>query len=119
MKQALIGVISFTVAAFILVLLGYTTDSPDMRYAILAGSVGLLGAGLSLNCFILAQRTDSRIDEINTTLSRLESLQKEIHSEQREQAKSDSPLATSLQALSQYYVDYIDKQIEQKSADEQ
>jgi ABC-type uncharacterized transport system fused permease/ATPase subunit len=119
MKQAIVSITSFVIAAFIMALLGYTIVSSDLRYAILAGALGLLGAGLSLNSCMLAQRTENRMKDINATLSRIENFQKEMHNEQKEQAKSNSPIVTSLQALSQYYMDYLAKQAKPKSADEQ
>ena len=118
MKQVLIGVIAFILAAFVMALLGYITESIELRWAILAGALGLLGAGLTLNSSLLALRLDNRMKEIDTTLSRIEDLQKEIRKEQEEQTKSSSPMVMSLQALSQYYMDYLAKQAKQKSEDE-
>jgi hypothetical protein len=45
----------------------------------------------------------------------MEDLLKEIQKEQKEQANSSSPIVTSLQALSQHYMDLLTKQ---KSEDE-
>ena len=114
MKQAIVIVAAFALGAFIMALLGYVTDSPDRRWAIMAVALGLLGAGLSLVILMLSQQTDNKINEINTTLARIEDMQKELQNEQKELAKSDSPLVTSLQGLSQYYMEYLDKQFKQE-----
>lgn len=118
MKQSIVIVTIFALAAFIMALLGYITKSPDLRWAILAGSLGLLGAGLALNSHFLALHLDNRIKEINTNLSRIEDLQKDMQKEQEEHTKSSSPMAMSLQALSQHYMDYLNKQAGQASEGE-
>jgi flagellar biosynthesis component FlhA len=118
MKQVLVSVTAFIFAAFVMALLGYITESIELRCAILAGTLGLLGAGLALNSSLLALRLDNRMKEINTTLSQIEDLQKEIQKEQEEQTRSSSPIVMSLQALSQYYIDYLAKQGKQKTKDE-
>jgi hypothetical protein len=115
---AIISVAAFVLAAFVVSLLVYIVDSIELKWAIASGALGLVGAGLALNSFILTLRTDNRMKEINTTLSRIEDLQREIQKEQKEQAKSSSPIVMSLQALSQYYIDYLAKQAKQKSGDE-
>ena len=118
MKQSIVIVTAFALAAIIMALLGYIIESIDLRWAILAGALGLLGAGLALNSFLLALRLDNRIKEINTALSRIEDLQKEIQKEQEEHTKSSSPMVMSLQALSQHYMDYLTKQARQASGGE-
>ena len=118
MKQSIVIVTAFALAAIIMALLGYIIESIDLRWAILAGALGLLGAGLALNSFLLALRLDNRIKEINTALSRIEDLQKEIQKEQEEHTKSSSPMFMSLQALSQHYMDYLTKQARQASGGE-
>ena len=51
-----------------------------------------------------------KIDQILEKLSKLEDLQKEMQKEQKERQNSSPPIVASLQALSQYYTDYISKQ---------
>jgi len=48
--------------------------------------------------------------KLDATLARIEGLQEEIRKEQKEQASSGPPIVASLQAMSQYYMDYISKQ---------
>ncbi|MFC1926881.1 hypothetical protein ACFLWV_03940 [Chloroflexota bacterium] len=67
----------------------------------------------AVNSFIQALRVDKSIKEIKETLSRIEVLQQEIQKTQLEQAEkgsSGSTLMPTLQALSQYYMDYLAKQ---------
>lgn len=118
MRQVLFSVAVFILAAFVMALLGYIIDSVELRWAILAGALGLLGAGLACNSFILTLRTDNRMKEINTTLSRIEGLQRDMQAEQKEQAKFSSPIVTLSQALMQSYIEYLSKQAEQKSGNE-
>lgn len=118
MKQAMFIVAVFALAAIIMALLGYIIDSVELRWAILVGALGLLGAGLTLNSSLMASRLDSRMKDIDTTLARIEDLQKEIQKEQEEHTKSSSPMVMSLQALSQHYMDYLDKQARQANEGE-
>ncbi len=48
--------------------------------------------------------------EMDAALARIEGLQEEIRKEQNERASSGPPIIASLQAMSQYYMDYINKQ---------
>lgn len=115
MKLALFSVTGFSLTAFLVSLLVFIVDAVELKWAIAAGALGLVGVGLALNSFMLTLRTDSRMNEINATLSRIVALQEEIQKEQKEQANSSSPIVTSLQALSQHYMDLLTKQ---KSKDE-
>lgn len=51
-----------------------------------------------------------KIDQILDKLSKIEDLQEEIQKEQNERASTGPPIVASLQAMSQYYMDYISKQ---------
>jgi len=99
-------------------LLGYIVDSVDIRWAILAGALGILGAGLTYNSYMFTLSTDNRMEEINTTLSRIEELQREIQRKQMELAKSSSPIVNLSQALLQNYIDYLSKQTKQTNDSE-
>jgi len=99
-------------------LLGYIVDSVDIRWAILAGALGILGAGLTYNSYMFTLHTDNRMEEINTTLSRIEELQREIQRKQMELAKSSSPIVNLSQALLQNYIDYLSKQTQQTNDSE-
>ena len=110
MKRALFSVAAFSLSAFLISLLVFIADAVELKWAIAAGALGLVGVGLALNSFMLTLHTDRRMNEINATLSRIEDLQKEIQKEQKERANSSSPIVTSLQALSQYYMDFLTKQ---------
>jgi len=119
MKQSIFIIIIFALAACVLALLGYIVDSIELRWAVLAGALGLLGAGLALNSHFLALRLDNRMDEMDATLSRIENLQREIQKAQEEHAESSSPMVMSLQALSQHYMDYLTKQAAQAGEGDQ
>ena len=118
MKQAIIGSISFAIAAAIVGLLGYSTESADVRWAILAVALGLLGTGLAFIVLMLNSRIEITMNELNEKLSRIEELQKELQNEQREQSKDHSPFVMPIQALSEYYLDYLAKQADKKSEED-
>ena len=110
MTHVLLGVAVFSLVAFLISLLVFVVNTVELKWAIAAGAIGVVGVGLALNSFMIALRADRGLNEINEALVRIEDLQKEIQKEQKEQADSRSPVVTSLQALSQHYLDYIAKQ---------
>jgi len=82
----------------------------EVRWAFLALAIALIAVGLGLNSLVVSRHTDRKIAEIDEKLTQIHDLQKEIQKERQEQANSGPPLVASLQALSQYYMDYMAKQ---------
>jgi len=74
MKRILFSITAFSLAALLISLLIFVVDATELKWAIAAGALGLVGVGLALNHLMLALRTDGKIKEINTTLSRIEDL---------------------------------------------
>ena len=54
------------------------------------------------------------IDQILDRLNKIEGMLEEIQSKQIEQANFGTPIVASLEAMTQYYMDYINKQKEGK-----
>ncbi len=102
--------LSCVILAVLFGFLGWFTESSIIKFAAPAFGLALISVGLGLYSFLIASQTDRKMDKITTALARIEDLQVEIQKKQDEQSSSSSPLATSLQALSQYYFDYIAKQ---------
>ena len=102
--------LSSVIVAVFIAILGWFTESSIVRFAAPAYGLALISVGFGLYSFLVSSQTDGRMDKITTTLARIEGLQEEIQKKQEEQSSSSSPLVTSLQALSQYYFDYIAKQ---------
>jgi len=102
--------LSCVILALFLGLVGWFAESSTIKWAAPAFGLALISVGLGLNGFLIALHTDRRMHEMDATLARIENLQEEIQREQKEQASSRSPIVSSLQALSQYYFDYIAKQ---------
>jgi hypothetical protein len=50
------------------------------------------------------------IDQILDKLNKIEGILEDIQSEQRERASTGTPIIASLEAMSQYYMDYLAKQ---------
>ncbi|MFC2032771.1 hypothetical protein ACFLUS_05420 [Chloroflexota bacterium] len=91
---------------------GWFTES-SIRWIAPAFGLALIAVGLGVNSLIIALHTEQRMTEMGAALARIESLQEEIKKEQTEQKeqKGSSPqIIPTLQALSQYYMDYINKQ---------
>jgi len=111
-----ISLFSFIILALFFGIVGWVTESTIIKWAAPAIGLALIAVGLGVNSLMIALHTYRRMTEMDATLARIEGLQEEIQKEQREQASSRSPVVESLQALSQYYFDYIAKQ---KGEDEQ
>ena len=109
-RRAFINLLSFTVLALILILYGLVAQSEMVKWALPAIGLGIISLGLGVNSLIIARDGDKRISEINAALTRIGDLQTEIRNEQKEQSSSGSTIVPTLQALSQYYFDYVAKQ---------
>ncbi len=102
--------LGFALIALLFGLYAFIAESSTMKWVASVFGLALISVGLGVSSYLNAVHTDRRTNEMYATLARIENLQGEIQKEQREQASSNSPLVTSLQALSQYYFDYIAKQ---------
>jgi len=100
--------------AIILGIIGWTAESTVMKWATLAFGLAFISLGFGLYSYFLSSYTDRRMNEITTTLARIEELQEEILKQQKEQGSSGSPVVASVQALSQFYFDYLAQQKEEK-----
>ena len=110
MKRRLYYPLSIVILALFLGLFGWFTESSSIRWTALAFGLALIAVGLSVNSLIIALHTERRMTEMGAALAKIEGLQEEIRKEQNERASSGQPIIASLQAMSQYYMDYIDKQ---------
>ena len=101
---------ALVILAVFLAVFGWFSESTTVRWVAPAFGLALISVGLGLHSFFIASRTDKRVNELDATLVRIESLQEEIRKEQKEQANSSPPIVASLQAMSQYYMDFLAKQ---------
>ncbi len=85
-------------------------ESIFIRMAFPAIGLALIALGLGLNSFLITEETNKRMNNIEATLTQIKDLQEEIQKEQKEQGSKGPPIIASLQAMSQYYMDYINKQ---------
>ncbi|MFC1987164.1 hypothetical protein ACFLVH_01240 [Chloroflexota bacterium] len=102
--------LAIVILAVFLGLFGWFAESSSIRWVATAFGLALIAVGLGVNSLIISLHTERRITEIDTTLARIESLQEEIKKEQNERVSPGQPIIASLQAMSQYYMDYINKQ---------
>ncbi|MFC2017575.1 hypothetical protein ACFLUD_04100, partial [Chloroflexota bacterium] len=92
---------------------GWITESSSIRWVAPAFGLALIAVGLGVNSLIIALDTDKKMTEMGAALASIEGLQEEIRKEQKEQSeqRNSSPqIIPTLQALSQYYSDYLNKQ---------
>ncbi len=102
--------LTIVILAVLLGLFGWFTESSSIRWVALAFGLALIAVGLGTNSLIIALHTEKRMAEMNAALVRIESLQEEIRKEQNERASSGPSIIASLQAMSQTYMDYYNKQ---------
>ena len=82
---------------------------PSTELKIAVGSLVVAFASIaSSNMLNLSEKKDR--EAILEKLSNIEKIQQEMQSEQREQTNSGPPIVASLQAMSEYYLDFISKQ---------
>jgi hypothetical protein len=105
-----ISLLSFILLALIVVLLGLLTQSSELKWAAAATGLALIAVGLGVNSFMISLRADRKINELNTTLTRIETLQIEMQKEHEEKSSSKSMIIPTLEAFSQFYLDYLTKQ---------
>ena len=91
-------------------IIGWITLSPVIKWVAPAVALGLISIGLGLNSISMTRRVEKKIEVMNTTLINIQRTHEEIQREQKEQANSNSPVVASLEALSQYYIDYLAKE---------
>ena len=111
-RRPFVSLFSFVLVAFVLGLLGWFTQSEMVRWAALAIALALISVGLGVNSLIIALHTDRKMSKIEATLPRIETLQEEVRKEQAEQKEergSSSQVVSTLQAISQYYMNFINK----------
>ena len=105
--------IYFVLAAVIFAVIGWFTLPPAIQWAAPAVALGLISVGLGVNSLVLVNHTDRKIEMINEALTSIKQLQEKIQEEQKEQqeqSSSGSPIASTLQAFTQFYLDYLAKQ---------
>lgn len=107
--------LAIIILAVFLGLFGWFTESTTVRWVALAFGLSLVAVGLGVNSLIIALHTEKRATEMGAALTRIEGLAEEMRKEQNERANSGTPIVASLQAMSQYYMDYIKKQKESKN----
>ncbi|MFC1899717.1 hypothetical protein ACFLXP_05260 [Chloroflexota bacterium] len=102
--------LAFVILAIILAFFGWFSDSFLVNWIAPVFGLAFIAIALGLYSFLIALQTDRRITEMGTTLARIEGLQEEMRKAQDERAGSGTPIVASLEAMSKYYMDYINEQ---------
>ena len=110
MKKRLLYPWALVILAVFLAVFGWFTESSSIRWIAPAFGLALIAVGLGVNSLIIALHTEKRATELGAVLARIEGLAEEMRKEQNERANSGSPIIASLQAMSQSYMDYLNKQ---------
>ena len=102
--------LALVILAVFLALFGWFNESSTIRWVAPAFGLALIAVGLGLYSLIITLHTEKRAIEMGAALTRIEGLAEEMRKEQSERASSGPPIIASLQAMSQYYMDYMNKQ---------
>ena len=105
--------LTIVIVAVCLAVIGWFTESSSIRWVAPAFGLALIAVGLGVNSLIIALHTEKRVTELGAVLGKIEGMAEEMRKEQTEQKeqKGSSPqIIPTLQAISQYYVDFINKQ---------
>ncbi len=97
----------FVVAAVIFGIVGWGILAPGITWIVPILTLGLILLGLGINSLVLVTHTYKRVEAISETLKSIEQIQEAI---QKEQSSSSPPIVPTLQAFSQFYLDYVTKQ---------
>jgi len=100
----------FIIAAIVFGIISWVVLSPAVAWIALVVAWGLILIGLLVNSLLLLRDTDKKIKEINETLKNIVQIQEAMQKEQKEQAGSGSTIVPTLQAVSQFYLDYFARQ---------
>ena len=120
-RKLLINLSSFIILAVVFGILGWVAESTTAKWAAAAIALALISVGLGINSIIIARHADRRINNIDAGLARVIELQDELQKEQKEQSEqksSSSQIIPTLQAFSEFYLDYLNKQKESEKNDE-
>ena len=102
--------LTIVILAVFLGLSGWFSESSSIRWIAPAFGLALIAIGLGVSSLIIALHTERRMFEMCTAIARIEGIQEEMRKEQDEQVSSGPSIVASLQAMSQYYMDYVNKQ---------
>ncbi|MFC1873274.1 hypothetical protein ACFLW3_00460 [Chloroflexota bacterium] len=109
-KRYFIGVYTFSILAVIFVIVMLFIGSPEIRWIALAVGLAVISLGLGLSSFYITLEADTTTRELKSRLERIEQGQQEILAEIREGRGSGTPIVASLDALTKYYTDYMQRQ---------
>jgi|GEM_PF-5928426 hypothetical protein len=105
--------LAIVILAVLFGLFGWLPESTSIRWIAPAFGLALIGLALGLNGSMIALNTDRRLTEIAIALARIEDLQQEINKEQQQRTNQGPPIIASLQAMSQYYMEYLNRRKEE------
>ena len=111
-KRLVVNLSSFASIALIFCLLGLITQSEMIKWAAPSFAIALVSLGLGINSLIIALHSDKQMSKIDATLVRIETLQEEIKkdiAEQKNQKSSGVQIIPTLQGISKYMMDFINK----------
>ena len=109
-KRHLSILIVILVLALLCGFVSWFAESIFIRIAFPAVGLALIALVLGLYSYLVAEETNKRMNNIDTTLTQIKDLQQEIQKEQKEQGSKGPPIIASLEAMSKYYMDYLAKQ---------
>ena len=97
----------FVIAAVIVGIICWLSLPAGFRWSAPVITLGLILIGTGINCLVLADRANSKIEVISEAIKHIEQHQEAIKNEQEKQAGAHTPIVATLQAFSQLYTDSL------------
>lgn len=96
-------------------IVGWFIESTSLRWIFPAFGLGLIATGLGLFSFMTALHTEKKVTELGEVLISIEDLATGMKEEITERSNPGPPIIASLQALTQSYMDSLNKKNEEDS----
>ena len=101
--------LAIIIIGILLGLLGWFNESSSIRWVAPAFGLALIGVALGISSLIVASNTEKRATELIDGLTRIEGLAEELREEMSGKKNTGAQIIPTLEALSHYYLDYLNK----------
>ena len=108
-KRLLYYPLIIVVTGILLGLLGWFSESSSIRWIAPAFGLAFIAVALGINSLIIASNTEKRATELGATLARIEGLADELRNELSESKSPRAQIIPTIEAFSQYFMDYLNK----------
>ncbi len=109
-RRLLVSLYSLLAMSIILIAVALFIGSPEVKWIVAAVGLATVSVGLGITSFVISLHAASTTSKMVSTLNQIEKTQQDILTELKREKSSSPPIVASLQAFSQFYLDYLQKQ---------